>query len=143
QVLYGDQEVFLQTESKERQQEAELRATPRNPATTQRRTMRLGCTGLRVLAVFFTVLMVSANTLEIVLSPEKPKIGGSVTFNVPGITEGIRFFDWYRGNDTSSANQIIRFNNGDGSTSRGQKSHCDGQRLPQRLPTDYKPNKGS
>ncbi|XP_073458218.1 cell adhesion molecule CEACAM10-like isoform X3 [Aquarana catesbeiana] len=71
--------------------------------------------------VFLSVSMASSNTIQIQLVRGTPEVNQTVLFNVTGITEGIRFSEWYRGNDTSAANQIIRYNNNDGSTNLGQR----------------------
>lgn len=99
----------------------EFRATPRIYTTMQKKTLIPGCAGLRILAVFLSVSMASSNTIQIQLVRGTPEVNQTVLFNVTGITEGIRFSEWYRGNDTSAANQIIRYNNNDGSTNLGQR----------------------
>ncbi|XP_040183380.1 carcinoembryonic antigen-related cell adhesion molecule 10-like isoform X2 [Rana temporaria] len=71
--------------------------------------------------VFLSVAMVSANTIEVQRIPDSPQVNQTVLFNVTGISETIRFSEWYRGNDTSAANQIIRYNNNDNSKNLGAK----------------------
>ncbi|XP_040182555.1 carcinoembryonic antigen-related cell adhesion molecule 5-like [Rana temporaria] len=58
---------------------------------------------------------VSSGMMSIQLIPQNPVIGGSVTLNVTGITDGIRSFSWYKGPTSSSQLQIFTYIPGDSS----------------------------
>ncbi|XP_072282713.1 pregnancy-specific beta-1-glycoprotein 5-like isoform X3 [Pyxicephalus adspersus] len=80
----------------------------------------LRCTGLCVLAVSLSVVMASDKNFKVDIYPPNPKQGQTVLLNVTGAEESFRYAEWYKGNTTSAANQIVGYNN-DGSINKGDR----------------------
>ncbi|XP_077313372.1 cell adhesion molecule CEACAM8-like isoform X2 [Lithobates pipiens] len=87
----------------------------------QKKTLTPERAGLRILAVFLSVSMVSSNSLQISPVPPKPRVGEDVILSVTGIPNEVRFYDWYRGNDIAADNQILSYNRNDSKVSPGKR----------------------
>ncbi|XP_072282710.1 cell adhesion molecule CEACAM7-like isoform X2 [Pyxicephalus adspersus] len=52
---------------------------------------------------------VACESINIQLTPQYPVIQGNVTLNVSGITDGILYYTWHKGSNSSPQNQILGY----------------------------------